>query len=264
MHDVGVGRDRVGLCRPARFRPHAGSLVPQRRDFGYRIAKPDRSAETFELGHHTRNQPIGASPRKPDAAILFKLVDEGVDRTGSHRIATDKQGMKRERLAQLFIAHIGGHDRIDRSPRLITRKRGRRLQHRGEIQKGDMAKLEIAFPIHVCGIVEEPLISRHIPGVELGNFGRQAGIVVRIVEIGPVGPVEPVEGHDGVERHVLRHIAAGKLPEFAQAIGIGDHGRSGVKGKAVLLPVIGTPARLVACLDDRGLNARRLETDGQG
>ncbi len=46
-----------------------------------------------------------------------------------------------------------------------------------------------------------------------------------------------------------------------QRIGRGDHRRPGVEGEAVALPEIGAPAGLVARLDDRGVDARRLQPD---
>ena len=52
-----------------------------------------------------------------------------------------------------------------------------------------------------------------------------------------------------------------QLPQLAQAIGIGDHGRPGIEGEAVALPEIGAPARLVARFDDGDVNSSRLQPD---
>ena len=49
----------------------------------------------------------------------------------------------------------------------------------------------------------------------------------------------------------------------SQAGRIGDHGRPGIEGEAVALPEVGAPAGLVARLDQRGRDARRLQPDGE-
>jgi len=126
-----------------------------------------------------------------------------------------------------------------------------------------VAELEIALVVHACAIVEEAVIAGDILGVQLGDLGAQAGLVVRIVEIGAVGPVQPVEGHDGDEVDILADMMAGQRPEFFQARRIGDHGRAGVEGEAVLFPEIGAAARLVAALDDGGGDSGGLQADGE-
>src|SRR3546814_10921165 len=43
------------------------------------------------LLHHAAHQRMGAAFREPDAAILFELVDQRIDRACGHRIAADQQ-----------------------------------------------------------------------------------------------------------------------------------------------------------------------------
>ena len=54
------------------------------------------------------------------------------------------------------------------------------------------------------------------------------------------------------------HVVAGQRPQLAQTVGIGDHGRPGVEGEAVLLPHVSAPAGLVARFKKRGGGAGRL------
>ncbi len=55
----------------------------------------------------------------------------------------------------------------------------------------------------------------------------------------------------------------GQLPQLAQAGRIGDHRRPGVESESIPAPVVGAPARLVACLDHRRGDPGRLQPDGQ-
>ena len=163
----------------------------------------------------------------------------------------------------MLVLHIRTDDRIDRSPRLIFEQPRCRFDHRGKVEERDMAELAIALLIHARRIFQELGVSRHVLGIELGDLGFQRGFVVRIIERRAVGPVEPVERHHRHQRHVVGHVAPGQRPEFLQARRVGDHGRPGIEGEAVLLPHVRPPARLVARLDDGRLYPRRLQPDRQ-
>ena len=126
-----------------------------------------------------------------------------------------------------------------------------------------MAELEIALVVHARTVIEEPVIAGDIFGVQLGDLGAETRFVVRIVEIGAVGPVQPVERHHGDEVDILADMVAGQRPEFFQARRIGDHGRAGVEGEAVLFPEIGTATGLVAAFDDGGGDSGGLQADGE-
>ncbi len=124
-----------------------------------------------------------------------------------------------------------------------------------------MAELHIAFLIDAGSIVEKALISRQVGRVELGNFVRQRSIVVRIIEVSAIRPIESVKGHDRIEDDVVGHAAPRKRPKFLQAVRVRNDSWTGIESEAVLLPEIGAPARLVACFDDRRLDAGRLQTN---
>jgi hypothetical protein len=172
----------------------------------------DGAAQPLEMLDHACHQPVGAAARKPHAAILFQLVDQRVDRTGRHRVAADEQCVKAQRLPQIVALYIFADDGIDAAPRLIFGKRRGGLDHRGEIEKRHMAQFLIAFVIDARRIVQKLGIARDIRRIELGNFRRERGIIIRIVEDGAIRPVQAVKGHDRVQRHICRHVVPGQAP----------------------------------------------------
>ena len=263
VDDIGVGRDRIRLSPPAARGDHPRRAIAERRDLRHRIAEPQRAADRLEMLHHARDQPVGAAHREPDAAVLFQFVDERVDRARRHRVAADEQGVERERLAQHRILDVGRNDRVDRSPRLIARERRRRLQHRCEIEEGDVAELLVALTVDAGGIFEEAPVAVDIGGLEPGDALHQRALVVRIIERRAVGPIEAVEGRHRHQIDVVGDVAARERPQFLEAVRIGDDGRPGIEGEAVALPIISPPARPIAALDDRGGDARRLQPDRQ-
>ena len=212
VHDVGIAGDRVEPLLEARFRLHLGRAGAERVDALHRIVEPDGAAQSFEMRYHRGDQPIGAALGPPYAAILFQLVDQGVDRAGLHRIAADQQRVEAERFAQLLVFDEMRYHRIDAAPRLLLRERGRGLQHGFEIEEGDMAQLDVAFLVHACAIFEEALISRDVGGIDLGNLVEQIVLVVRIIEQRPIGPLQAIEGHYGHELDILGHVVAGQRP----------------------------------------------------
>ena len=248
---------------PAALGDHAGHLVAHRLDLGHRIVHAHRAADPLEMRDHARDQLVGAALGEPDAAVLFQLVDQRVDRAGLHRVAADEQGVEAQCLAQFLVLHERRHDRIDRAPRLIFHQRRRSLDHAGKVEKRLVAELEIALVMHACAVCQELFIARDIFRVQLLDLGAKARLVVRIIEVGAIGPVEPVERHHRHQLDIFADVMAGQRPQFFQARRIGDDGRAGVEGKAVLFPEIGAAARLVAAFDDGGGNSGRLQTDGK-
>src|SRR5690606_1204843 len=79
----------------------------------------------------------------------------------------------------------------------------------------------------------------------------------------PAGPPQTAERGEHHLLDVLGHVGDGRRRHFAQAIWVGDDRRTGVEGEAVLLPVVGTPAGLVARFDQRRRDARGLEANGE-
>ena len=263
VHDVAVRGDGIGLHRPAALRGDAGHPVAQRLDRGDGIAEAQRAAQPLEMRDQPRDQPVGAAAREPHTAVALQFVDQRVDGAGRHRIAADQQSVERQRLAQFLVFHELRHDRIDRPPRLVFRQRGRRLHHRREVEEGDMAELFIAFAVHALGIFEEAVVAGDVGGIELADLTLQRRFIVRVIEVRAVGPIEAVEGRHRLQRDVARHVGPGQRPQFLQAGRIGDDGRAGVEGEAVLFPIIGPAARPVARFDDRRRDARRLQPDRQ-
>ena len=164
----------------------------------------------------------------------------------------------------MFIFHKACDDRINRSPSLVAGKGGRCAEHVADSEEGLRAQFDISLAIDGTGIGEEALVAGDVRRVERGDRGVQRRVVVGIVEPRPVGPVERIEGRDRHQLDIARHVPAGQRPQPGEAVGIGDDRRPGVEQMAVAAPVIGAPAGLVARLDDRRRDSRRLQPDGQG
>jgi hypothetical protein len=171
--------------------------------------------------------------------------------------------MKRKGLAQPRIPYMRGDGCIDRSPGALSGERGRRLEHRGEIEKRHRAQFHIAFGMNRFGIAQKALVACDVGRVEGGNLTAQRGFVIAIIEMAAVGPLQAVEGRNGQERDIGRHIGAGEPPKLRKAGGVGNDRRSRVEGEAVALPNIGAAARPVARFDKVDGNAGRLEANGQ-
>ncbi len=236
----------------------------QRVDLHHLFAEAQRSAQPLEQAGHALCQLVGAAPRPPDPAVLFQLVDQGVDRAGGHRVAAHQQGVERERLAQVLVLHIVADHRIDRAPRLVAGQRRGGLHHAGEIEEGLVPQLDVAFLVDPGGVAHEFVVACRIPRGDASDLAAQGHFVVRIVEGDAVGPIEPVERHDRHQVDVVRHVLRGERPQFAQGIGIGDDGGAGVEGKALALPDVGAAAHFVARFHQRGLDAGRLQPDSKG
>ena len=152
-------------------------------------------------------------PRSPPhAAVLFELVDQGVDRAGLHRVAADQQRMEAEGLAQVLVLHVRSGHRIDRSPRLVFHQCRRGADHAGEIQERHRAQLDVAFLVDRRRIFEERVVAGDVGRIEPGDLAAERGLVVRVVEVGAVGPVEPVERHDRHQLDVGGHVVPGQRP----------------------------------------------------
>ena len=95
VHEIAVRGGHVAVHPPARFGPDPDDLVTARFDFGNRIAEPNSAAQPLKVRDHRRNQPVGAALGKPHAAFFFDGVDQRINGAGTHRIAADKQGVKR-------------------------------------------------------------------------------------------------------------------------------------------------------------------------
>ena len=119
VHDIGIAGDRVEALLEAGSGLDLGRAGAERVDAFHRVVQPDRAAQALEMGDHRRDQPVGAALRPPHAAILFQLVDQGVDRAGLHRIAADQQGVEAEGFAQLLVLDEMRHHRIDAAPGLF-------------------------------------------------------------------------------------------------------------------------------------------------
>ena len=87
MNDIAIARDRIEITMPSASRRHAGHDIAHRLDFGHRIVQPQRATQPLEMRNHPCDQTIRAALRKPDAAILFQLVDQRIDRARRHRVA---------------------------------------------------------------------------------------------------------------------------------------------------------------------------------
>src|SRR5690606_1261675 len=199
----------------------------------------------------------------PYAAVLLELVDQRVDAARGQRVAADQQRMERQRLAQLVVAHEARNRVVDRSPGAVLDQRRGCLDHRGEVQERHGAELDVAFLVDRRRVFEERVVAGDVSRIEPGNLAAQLDLVVRIVEAGPVGPAEAVERRDRHQLDVLGHVVPGQRPQLPQAIGVGDHGRTGVEGETFTLPVVRPPAGLVARLDQRRRDARGLEANGE-
>ena len=64
--------------------------------------------------------------------------------------------------------------------------------------------------------------------------------------------------------NVVAQLLACQRVQFLEAVRCGDDGRAGIEGEAVVLIDVAAAAGLVACLEEDGGNAGRLQTDGQG
>ena len=212
VHDIGIAGHGIEAFAPARVRFDFAHLLAQRVDVDHRIMHPHGPAEPFEMAHHACDQAVGAALRPPHAAIHFQLVDQRVDAAGLHRIAAHQQRVEAQRLAQLFIVDEARNHRIDAAPGLLLGQRGRRLEHRLEIEEGHMAQLDVALFVNRRGIFEEALVARDIGRVELRDFAEQLLFIVRIVELRPVGPGQPVERRHRHQLDILGNVVARQRP----------------------------------------------------
>src|SRR5690606_17922793 len=221
------------------------------------------AAELLEVAHHAGDETVGAPARPPHAAVLFELVDQRVDAARGQRVAANQQRVERQRLAQLVIADEAGNRLIDRPPGAVLDQHRGGPDHRGEVQERHRAQLDVAFLVDRRSVFEERVVAGDVGRIEPGDLAAQLDLVVRIIEAGPVWPAEAEERRDRHQLDVLGHVVAGQRPQSATAIWFGDDRRTGVEGEAVLLPVVGTPAGLVARFDQRRRDARGLEANGE-
>ena len=71
------------------------------------------------------------------------------------------------------------------------------------------------------------------------------------------------ESRLALARPAIGQPLAAQRPKLLEQERRGDHRRPGVEGESLLLPVVAAPARLVACLDNRRRDPRRLQPDGE-
>ena len=148
------------------------------RDPVDRIPKDECAAQPTEQGNHRVDERIGSALRKPDAARLFKVMDQRVDAAGIHRIAAHQQGVEGQRLAQLVIAHEARNKAVDGSPRLMFHQGGGSADHAGKAQERDGPKLHIAFAVNAPRIFEKTRVASDIRRIEPCDFRVQRGFVV--------------------------------------------------------------------------------------
>ena len=190
-------------------------------------------------------------------------MDQRIDGRGRERVPAHQQRVKAESLAQPFVADVARDHGMDRAPRLQPRQLRRRADHVAEMQERDRAQLFVSFAIDRAGIGQETAIARHVARADRGDLALDGVLVVGIVKDGAVLPAQAIEGIDRQQRHVAVDVVAGQAPQPAQAVGVGDDRGARVEGKARVVIDIGPPAGLVARLEQRGGDARRLQPDRQ-
>ena len=263
VHHVRIAGDHAGAQARAVCQRDAGCPRPFRldpRDLG---VQAQRAAQALEKRHHARDQRIGAALGEPDAPAPFQRVDQGIDRTGGKRVAAHQQRMEGKGLLQVRVLDEARDDAVDRAVGLQPHQRGRGLQHLAQLQEGHGAEAQVAFLIDLFGIVVEAAVAVQVGGVEAGDLAFQRIGLVHVVEAFPVGPEQPVEGADRQQGHVALHLLPRQRPEFAQRVGIGDDRGARVEDMPLFAPDIGAAARLVAGLQQRRGDARRLQADGE-
>ncbi len=251
------------LARPAVGGGDAGDGRAFRADRLDAVAHHHRAAEVLEQLDHALDQRAGAAAREPHAPLLLERVDQRVDRAGLERVAADEQRVEAERLAQLRVLDVAADHRIDRAERLVAHQLRGGLHHRPEVEERLVTELLIAFAEDVLAIVEEALVPGDVLRVLGLDLGEQRLVVVRIVEDIAVLPHQPVEGRDGEQLDIIGQLAARQRPQLLEARRVGDDRRPGVEGEAGVLEDVGAAAGLVALLDQRRLDACRLQADGE-
>src|SRR5690606_24130633 len=98
-------------------------------------------------------------PGEPDASVALEFVNQRINRAGGHRVSTHEQGMERQGLAQLVVAHEPRDYRVDRTPGLVSGQMRCSAQHRLEIEKRDRPELFVALGVNPFGIPEEATIA---------------------------------------------------------------------------------------------------------
>ena len=171
--------------------------------------------------------------------------------------------MKGQRLAQPIVLHEFGHHAVHVAPGLQLGQLRRNADHAAKRQEGHGAELDVALLVHRPRIGEKTLVASDILGIQRMNLPVQLDLIVDVIEAVTVLPAQPVEGADRQQFDVVGHALAGAAEEFFQRRRISDHRRPGVEGEALVVIDVGAATRLVALLQQGGLDAGTLQTDGQ-
>ncbi len=243
---------------------HPGDPAVRGVDPLHRRVEPDLAAEFVEELDQRRDQRSGAALDEEDPPVAFEIVDEGVDRRRGVGVAADEQRVEAEDLPQLIVLDELGDDGVDAAVALEPDELRRDLDHAPEVEERGRRELGVALVEDLLGVGEELHVAVDVAGALVGDLLRGRLEVVGVVEGVAVLPVEAIEGHHRQQGDVVRHVAAGGGEDLFEARRRGDDGRPAVEGVALVLGDIGPPARLVAFLDDGGLDPGRLEAHRQG
>src|ERR1051325_7884789 len=133
------------------------------------------------------------------------------------------------------------HRPVGLEPDELRRHRG----HVPPVEKRNMGKLFVALPENVLGIFEKISITPNITNRLLRNLEFELIEIVGIVELVSVFPEQPVKMPDLVQFDIVLPQLPRDGEELAEAVRSGNHCRSGVEGKDVVVINICEAARYI-------------------
>lgn len=261
---VGVGDHEVGADHLAAGQYDTRGSALLHLDARDVDAEAEAAALCPDQTHQAIDQLPGPAHGEVDAPTPLEIGDQAIDGAGSERVAADQQRVKAEHRAQPLVADEPRHHLVNGTVSGQAQQVGCDLEHRSDTAERHMTELLEADPANGPAVSHEALVARDVVRCEARDLGAHAIHVAAVREGCPVGEADPVERIHRHQRHIVRELATGELPEFLEKLRGRDDRRTGIEGEAVQPVDPGTAPGLGQAFEDGDAVAPRTQTDRGG
>ncbi|MNB83559.1 hypothetical protein D3C75_304000 [compost metagenome] len=137
-------------------------------------------------------------------------MDQSVNGRGGKRIATHQQGMKRERLAQLFVLDKARDHTVDAAPGLQTSELRPGAEHIAKREKRHRTELEIALFKYFPRVGVKLTIPLHIARIKTAYLLFQPRLNIVVIKHLARLPAQAIKRRHRQQFDIILHLFSGQ------------------------------------------------------